>query len=210
MKKQILFIWWWEALENLYDKKFIENKMKFYSEEFNFDPFQEREYNWKDNLALEIENDFDFIKMYRPLSDSAIYDLWKLSFEKTINYLNDDFILIWHSLWAIFILKYLSENKFNYNKIKNIYLISTPFKNSDDEKLGTFSIDDSLFKNIEHIENKLIFFHSRDDNIVSIEDFYEYKNYFSNSSFYEFDNYGHFIFNEHFIELLDLLKKENI
>ncbi len=206
MKKQILFIWWGEAFENFYNKDFIKNKLDFYKNDFDFNPFLEKTTNWKDYLSFELESKYDFIKMYRPMSDSAIYDFWKISFEKTLYFLNENPVLIWHSLWAIFLIKYFCENPKALNNIKKIFFVSTPLNDSKDEILWSFNIDKTLINNILPYQSKFSFIHSLDDEIVSSNDFYELKKLLNNSEFYSFDNYGHFIFNDEFPELLDLIK----
>lgn len=207
MKKQILFIGWWEAFENFYDKKFIQNKLDFYNRYFDFNPFWEKSNNWKDYLSFELESTHEFIKMYRPMSDSAIYDFWKLSFEKTLYFMNDDLILIWHSLWAIFLVKYFCENPEVLKKFKKIFFISTPLADSKEEVLWSFNIDKNLINNILPYQSKFVFIHSLDDEIVSNNDFYEYKKLLPNSEFCTFNDYGHFIFNTEFPELIKLIKK---
>jgi hypothetical protein len=43
---------------------------------------------------------------------NARYNEWKILFKKIVLLLDDNVILIGHSLGAIFLVKYLSENKF--------------------------------------------------------------------------------------------------
>lgn len=206
MKKQILFIGWGEALENYNNKKFVQNKLNFYKNDYDFNPFLDKINNWKDYLSEELKDTHDFVKMHRPMSDSAIYDFWKVSFEQTLKFLDDKPILIWHSLWAIFLIKYFCDKPKYIKNIKQIFLISTPLNDSYKEVLWSFCFDIENLKNIKEYEDKFAFIHSVDDDIVSENDFYEYQKQLKNSSFYSFDNYWHFIFNEKFPELLELIK----
>ncbi len=209
-KKQILFIWGWEALENLSSKNFLEQKRNFYKNNYDFNPFTEKSSNWKDDLEEKIFSDFDFIKMQKPMSDCADYEIWKTAYEKTINFLWDNLVLIGHSLGAIFLIKYFCENPNKIKNIKKIFLIATPLNDSESEVLGSFCVDKTMLQNLEHMQNKIIFFHSIDDEIVDIEDFYEYKKNFIDSEFIELNNYWHFIFNKNFPELLEKIKKTRI
>lgn len=203
MKKQILFIWWWEDLQNFQNENFVNLKIDFFRNNFDFNPFLEKQNNWKDYLSENLSEDFDFIKMYRP---DCIYELWKISFEKTLNFLWDDIILIGHSLWSIFILKYFSENLLNIKKITKILLISTPLNDSKEEILWSFNLDKNLLKNLYNFQENIVFFHSKDDNIVSYSDFLEYKQIFKKSNFIELDWYWHFVLNQTFPELLEKIK----
>jgi predicted alpha/beta hydrolase family esterase len=61
-----------------------------------------------------------------PNKQNAQYEEWKLVFEKIIDKLDENFILIGHSLGAMFIVKYLSENTIS-KTIEKTLLLGTPF-----------------------------------------------------------------------------------
>lgn len=197
MKKQIIFIWWWVAKENY-------NNFQDYVEKLEFDPYEKKE-RWRDNLEQDLWNDFEVIKIPMPNKDFADFDIWKSMFEKIFIYLKKDFSLIWHSLWASFLIKYLNENNFQFSP-KNIYLLAPAFSDSENEKIWTFNLPWNM-KNFEKKYSKISYFlHSKDDFVVNFSDFLEFKKIFPNANFIEFEDKNHFLDKE-FPEFIDLLKK---
>lgn len=57
-----------------------------------------------------------------PNKQNAQYEEWKILFGKILNALDDNIILIGNSLGAIFLVKYLSENKIDKKIQKTILL----------------------------------------------------------------------------------------
>lgn len=200
MKKQIIYIWGWVAKENY--KNFID-----FLEKLEFNPYEEKKERWRDYLDKDLWEDFEVIKISMPNKDFADYFEWKIMFEKVFPYLKENFSLIWHSLWATFLIKYLSENNFAYNP-KNIYLLAWAFKDSLEEKIWSFNFnwDFKNFKN--NYEKKSYFLHSKDDFVVSFSDFLEFKNIFKEAKFIEFENKNHFL-DRNFEEFIDLIKESN-
>lgn len=63
-------------------------------------PWLKKELEWNYNIACSTD-------LY-PCDWKPIYEEYKLVFEK--NEINENTILIWHSAWCAFILKWLNEN----------------------------------------------------------------------------------------------------
>lgn len=143
---------------------------------------------WKNSLGEYLGNKFDVIQPSFPNSSNAKYIEWKIYFEKLLPLLSKEIILLGHSLGAIFILKYLSENKLNNKKIKGIFLVSTSYPR-ENMKEFMFKLDS---KNIESQCGNIFMYHSKDDNVVNFKDFEKYKKEFSNVNFRVFKNRGHF------------------
>lgn len=200
MKKQIIFIWWWIAKENFIN-------FKDYLEKFEFNPYEEKKEKWRDSLQKDLWEDFEVIMIPMPNKYFADFSEWKIMFEKVFTYLKKDFFLVWHSLWATFLIKYLSENNFVYNP-KNIFLLAAAFKDSLNEKIWTFNFlwDFENFQK-NYVKNTY-FLHSKDDFVVPFSDFLEFKKIFSKANFIEFEDKNHFLDKE-FKEFIDLIKKSN-
>jgi hypothetical protein len=135
----------------------------------------EKKVRWIDNLEIQLEKEFEVIRPTMPLKENANYLEWKIYFERYIPLLKDNIILIGSSLGGIFLVKYLSENKFP-KKILSIYLIAPPFDNTilGEDLVGGFELrkDLSLIeKNCKRIT--LIF--SKDDPVVPISHSEKYK-----------------------------------
>lgn len=198
MKKQIIYIGWWVAKENY-------SSFTDYLEKMDFDPYEEKKKRWKDTLEADLWDDFEVIKIPMPNKYFAKFSNWKIVFEKVFPYLKKDFFLVWHSLWATFLIKYLSENIFVYNP-KKIFLLAPAFDDSENELIWSFnfSLDLENYKN--KYEKKTYFLHSKDDFVVPYADFLSFKNIFKNANFISFENKNHFL-DETFEEFIDLIKK---
>ncbi len=195
MKKQIVFVNWWEAKENY--KDFID-----YLNQIEYKPFSDKK-KWRYTFKEDLWEDFEVFDFAMPNKDFADYNEWKIMFEKCFEYLRDDVILLWHSLWWSFLTKYLNENTFPV-KIKHIVFLASAFKDSQFEVLWTFNFDKKL-TNLKKFEEKITFFHSRDDLVVPFDDLEDYKKLFPKSKYMIFEDKFHFIEHE-FPELIDYIK----
>ena len=120
--QQVLYIWWWNAYSTR--EAFIEELMKR-----DYDPFEIKKKR-RFTLQKELWDDYQVAILDMPNKTFALYREWKIQFEKIFPYLNWDQIIIAHSLWTIFILKYLTENNFP-KKIKQLHLVSALIDDKD-------------------------------------------------------------------------------
>ncbi len=162
-----------------------------------------RSIGWKANLGKELGNDFDVLLPMMPNAGNARYLEWKIWFERLIPLLDNEVVLIGHSLGAITLVKYLSENVYP-KKIKATILVGAPYNTPEKHPYVDFTITTSLDKFIEQSE-KIIFYHSKDDEIVPFENLERYKIAIPNATFNVFENRGHFN-DESFPEIVELIK----
>ncbi len=166
---------------------------------------------WKENLQEGLGNDFDVILAKMPNKNNAKYIEWAIYFNNLVPLLDDDLILVGHSLGGIFLAKYLSENLLS-KKIKALILIAAPFNNvNQEESLGDFNLSTGLEKINDQCEN-IFLIHSKDDNIVGYEQSIKYEKALINSTLITFENKGHFG-QETFPEIKELiieLKNKNV
>ena len=132
-KQQILFINGWDSKENYID-------FNDYLEKLEYDPFEIKQKKWKNSFSEDLWVGYEVINPIMPNKDFADYFEWKIMFEKTFPYLKDNLILLGHSMWATFLVKYINENNFP-KKIKNIFLISWAFKDSPLDVIWNFNFD---------------------------------------------------------------------
>lgn len=159
---------------------------------------------WKKSLQEKLGDDFAVISPKMPNSGNAKYLEWKIWFEKFFPFLNDEVVLIGHSLGGLFLTKYLSENIFP-KKIKATLLVAPPFDSADSEyTLGDFSLPNELIK-FQEQGGKIYFYHSKDDPVVSFVDFNKYKKALSTASFIVFEDREHFV-QEEFPEIIEKIK----
>lgn len=142
---------------------------------------------WKDTLGDKLGRGYQVVMPLMPNASNAKYLEWKIWFEKMIPFLEKEVVLLGHSLGGVFLVKYLSENKFP-NKILATIIVAAPF---EIDVKGGFKLKKNLDKLQEQSEN-LIFYHSLDDEVVPFSEFLEYKKLFSSAQFREYKKRGHF------------------
>ncbi|HEY4496771.1 MAG TPA: alpha/beta hydrolase [Candidatus Paceibacterota bacterium] len=141
-------------------------------------------HDWKENLQKKLGNNFDVFLPTMPNRTNAKYSEWKIWFNKLIPQIKSGVILIGHSLGALFLIKYLSENKFP-KKIRAVFLMAPPYNE------GSFSRPRN-FRQLEKQAGKLFIYYSEDDKIVSIKDIEKYKKNVLSAIYKIFEHQGHF------------------
>lgn len=159
---------------------------------------------WPSKLEQQLPQ-HKIIKPRMPLKENAYYEHWKIIFEKYLKITKKEIILIGFSLGAIFLARYLSENKTNKD-IKGVFLVAPPFddSNSNEELTNGFKLPKKL-ELLDQINN-LNFFFSKTDQIVKITHKEKYEKKLKNAKFHVFeDKNGHFL-TPNFKELIKLIK----
>jgi len=167
MKKQIILIHGGNTFET-----YREYMSSLKSLKIDLDRY--RKVGWKDSLRKELGNRFDILLPKMPNPMNAQYDEWKILFKKIALQLDNNVILIGHSLGGVFLAKYLSENKFP-KKILATILIAPPYDEKDiEEPLCDFVILNNL-KKLEKQGGKIFIYHSKDDTVVPYVDLGKYQ-----------------------------------
>ncbi len=129
--------------------------------------------DWKATLEDRLGIGFEVIVPMMPNKANCKYFEWKIWFEKILPLLNNEIILIGHSMGGIFIAKYLSENRL-LKKVLGVFLVAAPYDTKDiNEELGDFE----LFGNLSLIEKqspKIFIYQSKDDPVVPFVDIEKY------------------------------------
>ena len=162
---------------------------------------------WSKNYYRYLDtNLYEVYAPIMPSKNNAKYIEWKIWFEKLIPFLNENVILIGHSLGGTFLGKYLSENKLPIN-IKQLHLVAAVYDYEDNiEQLADFKIQEfpkNFFEN--NIENIHIY-HSTDDTIVPFSESKKYHEHLPKSQLHVFSNRFHFL-DETFPELFENITK---
>ena len=161
-----------------------------------------------DYLREKLGNRFEIIKPRMPLQDNAKYGDWKIHFERHFPKLRNNIILIGNSLGAIFLAKYLSENRFP-KKILSTYLICPPFDNTltGEDLVGGFNLKSDLSL-LEKSSKNLYLMFSKDDNVVPVSHAEKYRKKLKNAKIiiYKSKN-GHFVISK-FPEIVKLIKAD--
>ena len=197
--QQVLFIGWWNA----YPREIFVKELK----NWDYNPFEIKK-KWKHSLSQELWKGYQLALLDMPNKNIASYEEWKIQFKNTFPYLNWDQIIIAHSQWTIFILKYLTENKFP-QKIKQLHLVSALIDNKDlppeESYLWDFAFDIQRIPEIEKICDKIFLYHSKDDFCVPFSQWERLHEFLPNSKFEIFEDRGHMNMPE-FPELIQNIK----
>ena len=200
--KQFIYIGGWNRFPD------IESLCKDL-EKRDYNPFEEKKRR-SDWLKVQLVWDYQMIKPNMPNRDMASYRVWKIWFEKIFPYLNEeDLVLIGHSLWWNFLMKYLGENTFP-KKIKQLHLVAAVVDGSDrpanKQYLWDFAFEANTIANLENKAENIFIYHSTDDPVVPYSHAQKIKAYLPNAKLMTFTDRGHFSLPE-FPELLENIRK---
>ena len=198
--KQLLFIHGWTLAKN-------NDELYEIMKKWEINPFEEKKRRRK-TLEKELP-DYQVIKPEMPNKEMACYKIWKLWFEKHFPFLNwEEIILVWHSLWATFLTKYLSENRFP-KMIDQLHIISPAIDEMGlpewDNYIWDFRCNLDNIHNIEDQCKKLWIWHSKDDPVVPFNHSERLIKELPNANFMIFEDRWHFN-QEHFPELIEIIK----
>ncbi len=184
MKKQVVIIHGGDTFKSYKDYlAFLKN----YEIEIN----KLKKKRWKETLAEKLGKNFEVIYPKMPNPMNAKYKEWKIIFEKLFPFLKNKVILLGHSLGAVFLAKYLSENKFP-KKISAVFLVSASFGGKSKKYyLADFKLPKSL-KNLEKQANKIVIYHSKDDKVAPFSNMKKYAKALPKAKAVVFKNRGHF------------------
>ena len=157
---------------------------------------------WKERLQDNLGYAYQVLLPSMPNKTNARYSEWKTYFKNLETILTDDCILIGHSLGAVFLAKYLSENNISY-KIKATILIAAPHSDETEEDLTDFKIaviSDLFTKQA----GKVTFFFGLDDPVIAQSEIKKYQIEVPSAEFKIIPAPDHFM-REDFPELTKLL-----
>jgi len=169
-----------------------------YADRLTFKPM------WKELLQTNLGDDYQVLLPAMPNKTNARYAEWKVWFDNVAQLITDDAILIGHSMGAVFLAKYLSQNEFPH-RIKATILIATPFDDETEEDLVDFKLDSisNLFKSQA---GRVVIINGTDDPVISAADIQKYKNELPNAEFITISAPDHFMRVE-FPELTSLIRQ---
>lgn len=159
--------------------------------------------DWKDRLQGNLDDDFTVYLLKMPNSQNAKYLEWAIWFEKYIPLMNEGALLVGHSLGAVFLAKYLAENRFP-KTIKGVFLVAAPYDDDEGRKLPEFAITAPLAQ-LGAQAGKLFFYHSKDDPVVAFSELSRYERELPAATYRIFEDRLHFNM-ESFPEIVEDIK----
>lgn len=196
MKKQVIFIHGGGSFNT--QEEYIEFLKK---EEFNPDEIKEK--RWWHSLEKTLGTDFNVVTPIMPNVNNASYKEWKIWFEKIFSHLQDNVVLIGHSLGGAFLARYLSENKFPKN-ILATYLVASSYHDIQHYSENSFVPPESL-QLLEKQGGEITIYHSENDTRVSFEHLSKLVKALPNAHAVTFKNRGH-LTQEEFPELIQSIR----
>ncbi len=124
-----------------------------------------------------------------PDEDSPEYEAWKEQITEELAALDEDIILVGHSLGGSILLKYLSEEKVE-KPVAGIFLIATPYWGAEDWEVSEYALRDGFASKLPG-ETPVFFYHSRDDEVVPFSHLSLYTEKLARATLREFDGRGH-------------------
>lgn len=200
MKQQLLFVHGGQAFNN-YEAFLTHLRTKLVP-----DPFEEPPKRWKYTLPDALGDRYELFFPSMPNRENARYTEWKIWFERYVEFLRDDVVLIGHSQGGYFLSKYLSEERMPVC-IKALYLIAAPIEpdNFGGEDGGDFAVDQTKLVSLEKHIGEIYIYHSKDDQIVPYTHAQKYKELLPHAHLTTFKDRGHFL-DETFPELIESIQ----
>jgi predicted alpha/beta hydrolase family esterase len=158
---------------------------------------------WKERLQNELGNTYRVLLPSMPNKTNARYSEWRIFFKNLTQLLTDDCVLVGHSMGAVFLAKYLSEERLPC-LVHATVLIATPYSDESAEDLGDFKLD-SISDLLRSQAGKVIIFNGKDDPVISTQDVERYKQDLPGAEHITLPASDHFM-RADFIELTDCIK----
>lgn len=158
---------------------------------------------WKELLQAELGNDYQVLLPTMPNASNAKYDEWKRYFNHLTEIIEDDCILIGHSLGAIFLAKYLSETDFPHS-IKGTILVAAPYDDEEGEDLTDFKIQ-SISDRFRTQAGTVTLFFGNDDPVIKPIEIEKYQAQLPDADFHIQAAPDHFVRQE-FPELVATIR----
>lgn len=194
--KQILFIHGGNSYDN--HKAYLENLK---NKEIDYESLKLQR-KWRSWIAEQMP-EADVLLPTFPNGYNAVYDEWRIYFEKLIPFFGNDVQLVGHSLGAMFLANYLHESPLD-SKVHRLILIAGAYDNNTSGDSGSFVVSDAT--GLEKSAEEIHLFHSKDDPAVPFTELAKFQADLPTAISHVFTDRGHFLQPE-FPELLELLQQ---
>lgn len=156
---------------------------------------------WKPWIAEQMP-EADVLLPTFPNGYNAVYDEWKIYFEKILPFLGADVQLVGHSLGAMFLAKYLNTHTLEH-KVRRLILIAGAYGHDLEEDIGSFVVESA--ENVGKSAEEVHLFFSEDDPAVPFSNLAKFQADIPGAIPHTFIDRAHFN-DATFPELLELLR----
>ena len=168
----------------------------------------EKTKRWTDTLREDLGDEYELYMIPMPNTDNAVYQEWKIWFEKYFEYLQGEVVLIGWSLGGMFLAKYLAEEETPFS-IDALFLLSTPCGSYDDgvgNDCGSFQFKAEELSAVSKRVKRVTILHSKDDFVVPYEHALQYMKILPEAKLVTFEDKNHFLVEE-LSELVEMVKE---
>lgn len=158
---------------------------------------------WREWIAVQLPND-DVLLPTFPNGSNANYDEWAIYFKKLIPFLQDGYVLVGHSLGAMFLAKYLHEHILP-SKARRIILVAAQHGMQEGDDVGSFAVTSA--SGVEQSTDEVHLFHSEDDPVVPYTSLSHMAADIPTATIHTYTDRGHFN-DTTFPEILALLQQK--
>ena len=158
---------------------------------------------WKSWIAEQM-HDTDVLLPTFPNGYNAVFDEWKIYFEKIVPFFGNDVQIVGHSLGAMFLAKYLNDTPLT-QPIKRLVLVAGGYNDDSVEDLGSFAVESAV--NLPKSAHEIHLLHSKDDPVVPFTELAKFQADIPSAIPHIFEDRGHFN-TETFVELLTILNQK--
>jgi uncharacterized protein len=139
-----------------------------------------------------------------PDPENPHYVDWRARLKKELSSIEDELILVGHSLGASVLLKYLSEEKLR-QRIAGLFLIGAVYWGKKDWDVKEYVLKRNFSSKLPSI-GQIFLYHSSDDEVVPISHVRYFGNELPNATVREFEHRGH-LFGRGLPELVEDIKR---
>lgn len=158
--------------------------------------------DWKPGLATILKAEgYDVLMPQMPCKQNAKYDEWAIMFDKIVPFLQQNAILVGHSLGGTFLVRYLGEHpRLHFAKL---ILIAAPYDDETSEPLASFKLANNVTE-LEKSADEIHLVHSEDDPVVPFSEHAKYQAALPTARLHQFSDRSHF-FTDNFPEIYTMI-----
>lgn len=141
------------------------------------------------HMRKGLHNDHVVLYPRMPEPDNPEYELWKLTIDRELAALDDEVILVGHSLGASVLLKFLSEEPCE-KSIIGLFLVAPVYFGMRGWKVDEYVLRPGFETNLHRIP-RIVFYHSRNDDVVPFNHLIQFADRLPYAVSRAFENRGH-------------------